>query len=363
MTKYVRLPITDRSFDSFVCNVADSLELALSLIRNNNAGFCIVKENGRMVGILCESEVRKAWIQGAELAQSCGEFINRHPLKMGKGSDVSVIMEKAPFIVIPEINESTGELTAVWQTIRPKWKSDEIVVLVMAGGRGSRMGELTNKLPKPLLEIADGFSLLDNVLKSLSDVNLRNVKISVNYLRDEFFKRKKLLEKKSQVEINFLEEDKFLGTGGPICNAKERTKGMLVMNGDVYTKASLKTFLDYGYSTKADMVIMAARQTRQEQFGVLSLDGDSRLIDLQEKPISQYFVSAGVYYFAPSLLDELDSLISNSNFDMPDLIKAAKNRGLDIRVFPLFEEWMDVGNPSVLAKVRAELQRLGGSRI
>lgn len=357
MTKYVRLPITDSSLDQFACSVSDPLRFGLELIRTNNAGFCIVREGDQMVGILCESEIRRAWVKGADLEDLCGKFVNRDPVKIGKSGDLIFKDGGISHIVVPEIDENTGSLVAVWQVSRPEWKPDDMVVLIMAGGRGLRMGQLTDHTPKPLLEISPGISLLDNVLDALSKVNFKKVRISVNYLRDEFFRQKKQLEAKAQIRIEFLEENEFLGTAGPIRYAVEENKGMLVMNGDVYSNASLNAFLNYSYSTKADMVIMGARQIRQEQFGVLSLDEDSKLTDFTEKPTSIYFVAAGVYYFSSRILGELSNLISVNNFDMPDLIKSANNCGFDVRVFPIFEEWMDVGNPGTLAQIRRELDK------
>lgn len=360
MSEYVRLPITETFFSQFGCTKQDPIDTALSRIRSSSAGFCVIHDGVRMIGIICESEIRKAWIAGAELTDPCGPFINDDPVITSDIANGNLAVGSGSVRCMPELEESSGELVAVWLREQSPWQIHDVTVLIMAGGLGKRMGDLTANVPKPLLEVCPGVTLLDNILASFAATGFQRIQISVNYLKEQFFNKKSSIEDRYGLQVEFVEEPKFLGTAGSVGRAAEDGKGMIVVNGDVYTTASIKDFLDYSYSTKADLVIMAARQKRQEPFGVLYLDAESRLTDFVEKPVSQYFVAAGIYYLSERVLGRMFELATDGYIDMPDLITKAKLCGLDVRVFPIFEEWVDVGNPTMLAEVREKNRTVKG---
>jgi len=211
----------------------------------------------------------------------------------------------------------------------------------MAGGLGSRLKPLTDDCPKPMLKIGDK-PILQIIIERLVDQGFREIYISINYLgekiRDYFSDGNSF-----GVNIHYVEETNKLGTAGALgLLPKSLSEPIVVLNGDVLTKANYASLVDYHQRNEASMSIGLTKQEMTIPYGVVHLDQE-QVLSIEEKPTHSYYVSAGIYCISPSVFS---SLAGEEYLDMPDLIQEQIDRKNHVIGFPLHEYWADIGMKS-----------------
>ena len=176
------------------------------------------------------------------------------------------------------------------------------------------------------------------------DSGVREFYISVHYLAE------KIINyfgdgSKWNVKINYLHEDKPLGTAGALKLLPENFKNsIIVINGDVLTKANFQDVVRYHSINSADITICAREHLLISPYGVIEVEGIN-FKSMIEKPSFKHLVNAGIYVVNPSVIDFIKS---KKYLDMPELISIIKNQKKKIIVYPVHEYWLDVGKPETL---------------
>lgn len=214
----------------------------------------------------------------------------------------------------------------------------DIRVVILAGGKGTRLKPYTAVFPKPLMPIGQ-MPILEVVLRQLKSMGFRKITLSVNHLADlirTFFGN----GSKLGLDITYCLEDKPLGTAGSISLVKDLSDNFLVMNGD------LLTTLDYGQMTRNHInsgaiatVGVFPRDVRID-FGVVELDAGGEIMGYREKPKLEYMVSMGVNAFHKSVLQFIPH---NEYLDIPNLIMKLKDNKKKVMSFRSECEWLDIG--------------------
>jgi NDP-sugar pyrophosphorylase family protein len=225
--------------------------------------------------------------------------------------------------------------------------------VVMAGGMGSRMRPLTYKTPKPLLRV-DGRPILDHILDNIRKCGLNEVVISVNYLADKI-KDHVGDGSEHSLKVAYLAEKNRLGTAGALSLLRPRPRRpFLVVNGDLLTDMDFSKLLKFqkagGYS-----IVMCVRKYKMEcPYGVVRIQNEY-ITALEEKPVYEHFINAGIYVIMPSCIDLIPR---NTFFDMPDLVNATLKSGGKIGAFPIFEYWRDIGTPDDLTSASIDRYKM-----
>ena len=214
--------------------------------------------------------------------------------------------------------------------------------VVLAGGKGSRLGPYTTVLPKPLLPIGDR-AILDVVVRQLKDSGFEDLTFAVGYLAH-------LIQavfgdgSAHDVSIEYHMEDEPLGTAGALATVDGLDDTFLFMNGDVLTT------LDYGelYEVHREsgnvLTIGSHRRVVQADYGVIHLDGTQgetrRVTTYEEKPEIPYVVSMGVYVAEPEILEFIPR---DQHFDMPEVVLALIEAGRPVGSYLFDGFWLDIG--------------------
>lgn len=171
---------------------------------------------------------------------------------------------------------------------------------ILAGGYGKRLIPYTLEIPKSLLELKNGYTILDKQLFDLKNAGIKSVYLMVGYLHDKIVKRygKDYLGMK----IEYLIEDKPMGTLWAIRNALEYVSGdILVMNGDIVCDISLKNFIKYAQNS--DNLITIAVSRMRSPYGIVIFGDNRKVISFKEKPLLEYYINAGIYYIKRGAID------------------------------------------------------------
>jgi len=215
-------------------------------------------------------------------------------------------------------------------------------VVILAGGKGSRLAPYTTVLPKPLMPIGDR-AILDVVVRQLGAAGFPRVTIAVGYLAH-------LIEavfgtgEQHDVEIDYHRELEPLGTAGPFATIEGLADdSFLALNGDVLTSLDYREFFEAHRRSGNAMTVATHGRTVRANYGVLDVgQGDGPILPVtgyHEKPEIPYIVSMGVYALSPDAVAH----VPKGRFDIPDLVLALLDAGLPVGSYAFDGYWLDIG--------------------
>ncbi|MEI7818264.1 MAG: nucleotidyltransferase family protein, partial [Desulfuromonadales bacterium] len=310
---------------------AGSLQIAL-----------VVDASNRLVGTVSDGDVRRAILKGISLDRPVKEIMFTEPTVASpreSRDEIVTTMRMKQLRQIPLLDKDGCVIGLdLWDDLINLQARDNIVVL-MAGGLGTRLGELTKNCPKPLLRVGNK-PVLETILENCIEYAFKRFYISVNYKADmvkEYFGD----GSRWGVEIKYLEEKKRLGTAGALGQLPEiPTEPVLVMNADVLTKINFKHLMEFHEEHNSVATMCVRDYEFQVPFGVVQLD-HHRLKNIMEKPVHQFFVNAGIYVLNP----EAVSMVPTDEYsDMPALFDTLLQNQLETTAFPIHEYWVDIGH-------------------
>jgi NDP-sugar pyrophosphorylase family protein len=214
--------------------------------------------------------------------------------------------------------------------------------IILAGGKGSRLGPYTTVLPKPLLPVGDR-AILDVVVHQLRRYGFTELTFAVGYLAH-------LIEavfgdgSRHGVSIEYQIESEPLGTAGALGAVEGLDETFLAMNGDVLTTLDYRRLLDAHQAAGNILTIATHRRVVRTEYGVLHLNGGPGLTvavaGYEEKPQIPYTVSMGIYVVEPAVLDYVDV---GSYLDVPDLVLRLLEDRRQVGAFLYEGYWQDIG--------------------
>lgn len=220
-------------------------------------------------------------------------------------------------------------------------------ILILAGGRGTRLAPYTTVLPKPLMPIGKT-TILESLLLSLGNENLTDVTISIGYLGY-------LIQavigngEKYGVSVDYVSEDEPLGTAGPLRLLKDLNENdyVLVINGDTFTDFSYEVAFQRIEQAQADALIIGVLRNHQIDYGILEVDNNFRLLSIKEKPVSEYLVSTGINIITARCINKY---LRPGRVDMPDFLREIAEITQNVICLQTDSKWLDLGRPEDLAK-------------
>jgi len=344
--------LTDLS--KYLSRPTDSLRTILARINASQYLFqIVVDENGRLLGTITDGDMRRAILQGLSLEATGAECLQTMPRfgRIGDDAKNASLLGSVPRRdqFLPLVDETN----CVCEILVSHPEAGLSAALVMAGGPGSRLGELTRSTPKPLLDVG-GRPILDRLLERLEAAGIRRIFIAVHYLAEQIEAFAKM--RGSVATIEFIREPERLGTAGALGLIEPGSldgASLLVVNGDLVTRADYRAFSDFHSRHGNEGTIGVASYFVDVPFGVVRHDANGLFVGVDEKPRLSHFVAAGVYCLNPEFL----GLVPRGRpLDMPELLNRGKSLGLRVGVFPIHEEWADVGRPNDFEAVDAHLR-------
>jgi len=305
----------------------------------------VVRCDGAFVGTITDGDVRRALLKGADLSDPASVCVFTQAEFSGISETEEVIEQKLDALdhVRPYVPILDSARRVIRIAYRDRGEQKGVLGLVMAGGRGQRLGERTDSTPKPLLEVG-GKPMLERVLLSLDDAGIDPIFVSAHYLADQILSFANNWAGKAT--LNVLREDYPLGTAGSLqLLPTDLEYPALVINGDVLTNLDIRGFIAFHRRQRNDGTIAVATHEFTIPYGVVHQTEEGLFDGILEKPRITNFVASGIYL----LEAEFAALIpENRPIDMPELLEKGKKVGLKIGLYPVHEEWTDIGLPDQL---------------
>ncbi|MCA9837578.1 MAG: nucleotidyltransferase family protein [Trueperaceae bacterium] len=316
----------------------------------------VVDEKMRLLGLITDGDVRRALLKGMTLEAHASDIMTRDPVSVSpemRPQAIEQLMQQKDIHHIPVLDKDGVIISlAVRGKILPRERFDNEVIL-MAGGLGSRLGDLTKDVPKPLLHIANK-PILEIILDSFLEQGFHQFHIAVNY-KAELIEHHFGKGRQWGAQINYLRENKRMGTCGALSLLKRRPdKPVIVMNGDLLTRLNFKNLLDF-HSESGSMATMAVREYDvQIPFGVISTEGTA-IKTISEKPVQRYFVNAGIYVLNPECFDRIPQ---DQFYDMTALFQSLLAEGLKVGHYPIEGYWIDIGQVSDFQQAKLDFNEI-----
>jgi dTDP-glucose pyrophosphorylase len=338
--------ITISTLAPHVCRPGDSIGEVLRRIDASPYLFQIViDEQDRVVGTITDGDVRRAMMHGTGIDHPARACMQTSP-KLGQFATpdrnaemLAQVRSRNRFLPVVDA-ERKLRLILIDDGADPGIAN----ALIMAGGPGTRLGERTRNVPKPMLPVG-GRPILDHVLERLENAEVKRVFVSVHYLSEQI--ESYLKERGGRVEVVLVRETERLGTAGALgqLSSTAFTSPLLVVNGDVITKTDFRALHEFHERHGYDGTVAVTRHEIEIPFGVVRYNGEGLFDRIDEKPRLSHFVAAGVYYLSPAFIGLVPP---GQPLDMPELLNIGKRIGLKIGLFPIHEYWTDVGRPADL---------------
>jgi len=335
-----------------------SILTALRIIDQGAVQIALIVDSERkLMGTVTDGDIRRALLRGVSLEAPVSEIMNRQPRTAKHDMDKEAILSVMQYLNLRQfpVLDAEGRVVRLelLDDLLYHRKFDNWIVL-MAGGLGSRLGELTKDTPKPLLKVGTK-PILEVILENFISHGFHRFYISVNYkaemIRDYFGDGSRW-----GVEIRYLHEQKRLGTAGALSLLPDNPDlPVLVMNGDLLTKVNFRQLIDFHNETNAKATMCVREFELQVPYGVVQI-ANHRLRAIEEKPVQRFFVNGGIYVLSP---DMLRFIPEDSFYDMPALFDEIIARGENASVFPIREYWIDIGRTDDFERANVEVYNEG----
>jgi dTDP-glucose pyrophosphorylase len=315
----------------------------------------VVNVHGALEGTITDGDIRRGLLRGLDLTSSIADVIHRHvivvPPEIGREM-VLQLMAANKIQQIPVVDAQRQVIGLhLWEEIDTTAARPNMMV-IMAGGLGSRLQPHTDNCPKPLLQIA-GKPMLEHIIERAKLEGFSRFVLAIHYLghmiEAHFGNGERL-----GVRIDYLRENAPLGTVGALSLLSPIPEvSFVVTNGDVITDIRYGELLDFHTRYNAVATMAVRVHEWQHPFGVVQTQG-VEIIGFEEKPVARTHINAGVYALDPAALDVL---VPDERCDMPTLFERLQAKVQRTVAYPTHELWLDVGRLDDLPRANAQTPR------
>jgi len=335
----------------YVLSDSSDFKDILKALDNGGMGFIALTDvDGLLRGIVTDGDVRRAVLNDN---LNIDAVVNTCPHVMLEGTPQREIIAKLKEIQrrsIPLVDEN-GRFQDVFCLEDVEMITKENPVVIMAGGLGSRLGELTKEIPKPMLHVGEK-PMLQHLIEMFGDHGYYHFVLCVNYKKEvikEYFGTGRAIG----VKIEYIEEDRKLGTAGALSLIKHRPNmPFFVINADILTTIDFDNLMSFHQDHSSVATMCVRTYSHEIPYGVIRTDEMGDILSLEEKPVESFRINAGIYILDPIVLDFVPASVF---FDMPSLFSEIISQGHKASVYDMSDYWLDIGRVDDFEKAKIDM--------
>jgi len=346
------------NISDFIVTEEKTILEVMRVIDNNAKGIAFVCKNQILLGVVTDGDIRRHILKKGELNAPIREIANYEPKYIINQTtiDFSAYMLQHSITALPVVNKSRKIITIRFlYDNKPVINSNlNVPVVIMAGGKGSRLYPYTQILPKPLIPINDK-TIAEIIMEHFEAFGCKHFDMIVNYKKN--FIKSFFVDNEIKRDINFIEEADFCGTGGGLTLLEGLySDSFFVTNCDILVEEDYSDMMRYHKEKSNIITIVSATKNTVIPYGTIELDGEGQVEKLIEKPSFSFLTNTGLYILEPRFLDMIPK---NTFIHITDVIQKCIDLGERVGIYPISEHaWMDMGQIEELEKMR---ERLGGN--
>lgn len=335
---------------------------AMGMIDANAKGILfIVNKKGELVGCITDGDIRRWIINAGDLTALVSDVMIKHPrfLYREERGQAGELMQKQKITALPILhkNGKIHDIVLLSDVVEQKVKKlrdnlSEVPVVIMAGGKGTRLFPFTKILPKPLIPIGET-PIIERIINYFTEYSIDKFYMTVNYKKGMI--RSYFSDVEPEYIINYVEEEKPLGTGGSIKLIEEKfEKPVIVTNCDALILADYGDIYKFHKNSGNKITMVSAIKNITIPYGVIKSGENGEVLEIEEKPKLSYFINTGMYVIDP---DTIELIPDNELFHMTDLIDKVMKNGGKVGTYPISEDsFLDMGEFSEMHRMEEKLK-------
>lgn len=325
-----------------------SLLESLKIMDQTNRKLLIVCDGNVFCGVISIGDIQRAILKKQDLSFPVSIFVRKKVTYAFTTDDMEKVkskMREEKIEAMPVV-DADGNLCDVieWNHLfseddTGKAEPVKLPVVIMAGGKGTRLLPLTNVIPKPLVPISDK-TIIEEIMTQFKKAGCEKFFVSINYMMETI---KKFFKQKPEWDISYIQEKKPLGTGGSLYLLKGKiNSSFFVTNCDTLMNIDLSDLIEYHRRNNNMITVVSAVKTIHIPYGTIETKIDGLIKEMREKPDLVYQINSGFYVFEPDVLKYIEDEVF---LNIPDLISKVIKDGNRVGAFPVSEgAWIDMGN-------------------
>lgn len=327
---------------------------AMSVIDTAAKGIVFVCEDKKILGVLTDGDVRRYILRGGDLSANVMDIATKNYVSLREDYDTSDVKNKIGFYkAIPVLNADGILQSIIFETeILPiSAPSLQVPVVIMAGGKGTRLYPYTKVLPKPLIPIGD-VPITMHIMQHFSAFGCNDFTLVVNHQKNLI--KAYFSDPEIPYHIDFAEENEPLGTGGGLKLLEGKITGTFFLtNCDILIDANYAKIYEYHKQIQNLVTMVCAVKKITIPYGTIELNEKGCIEKMVEKPTMSYLVNTGYYVVEPEILSEIPE---NTFIHITDVVQRCMNSGKKIGVYPISEsQWSDMGQIDEMQKMQLKI--------
>ena len=325
---------------------------ALRVLNETGKRIVFLINDGILKGSLTYGDVSRWILKGNSLDSPAFEAATANPIfiRLSEINRVDSIFAEKKVNALPVVDDHNRVVDIAFKERTRVFEQIDIPVVIMAGGKGTRLYPYTKILPKPLIPIGE-IPISEHIVNRFHTNGCRTFYFIVNYKKNMIKAYYNEIER--AYDVHFVDEDKPLGTGGGLSLLKGAISSTFILT-------NCDSFIDEDYSkilkvhrNKKNLVTMICSNQRYEvPYGVIKTDSQGNLLSMEEKPSLSYLTNTGTYIVEPDVLDfiEPDQFIG-----FPDIITKVQQNGENVGIYTVDEKWLDMGQFDTMEEMKKRL--------
>ena len=350
----------NKDIQKFIGDTSMTIVDAMKRIDKNTKGILFITDKEQaLIGCVTDGDIRRWILKSGDLGTAIDKAMKTTPqfLKIEQKLLAEKVMREKGITALPIVDDNKKICDVVFLSdcinIRKKEKKDlsNVPVIIMAGGRGTRLYPYTKILPKPLIPIGET-PIIERIIDCFTEYNMKSFYMTVNYKKSMI--KSYFADIAPKYDLKYVEEDKPLGTCGSIKLIKDKfNTSVFVTNCDALILTDYGKLYAHHEKTGNDITVVSALKNIIVPYGVLNTKEDGEIISMDEKPHLSYLINTGMYIIKPAVIEYIPN---DEMYHMTDLISDVMKKGGKVGMYPISEDsFLDMGEFSEMKRMEEKL--------
>lgn len=346
--------------EHFIISRKAALPAAMQKIDDNGNGILfVVNGQQELCGVVSDGDIRRWILKEGSIDTEIFPLMNTKPkfLYEAERKKAAEIMGLHGIRALPVISKERHivdiilEKEEIYRKYPDRSALKDLSVVIMAGGQGTRLYPYTKILPKPLIPIGE-IPIVERIMNRFYDYGIERFFMTVNYKKNMI--QSYFSDISPGYSIQYIEEDKPLGTGGSIKLIREKfATPLFVANCDSLIRTDYARLYRHHIETGNAVTIVTSLKNDTIPYGVVYSKKDGEIDHLVEKPTRSYFINTGMYVINPEMIELIPS---GTVYHMTYLIEAAMAQGYKVGMYPVSEDsFLDMGEFAEMKRMEEKL--------
>lgn len=331
-----------------------SISEGIKKLDQSGKKILLVTRQGKLVGVVTDGDVRRWILKKGSFDANISKLMHTTPqiVYEEEREHAKALMLEKRLEAIPVISRAGIPLDVIFLRDMlggndKKYGKADLPVVIMAGGKGTRLYPFTQVLPKPLIPIGST-TILERIMDSFLKNGCNDFWLTLNYKKDlikAYFNDKNHLYK-----IHYVEEEDYWGTCGSISGIKGEFDGsFFVSNCDVLLDIDYSELLDFHKRNNNEVTAVASLKHMQVPYGVFEIEDGGKVKKIVEKPEFNYTINTGIYVMESTVIKDIPE---GEVYHMTDLINKLLTENRNVGAFPVTDKsWKDMGEIDEMRKM------------